>query len=142
MNWKSPKMRLLIRLNGMCALWRQRQQGSSNPGWACPVNASGSVRAEFSCETALTRRAWGPGKNGQGLNAVQLLPGFSVASSVPEEHLDDTHLALDHRLPLTGEFPTVGCCDMRTKQLSILVAPERTCQEIRLEFSGALAMDR
>src|SRR2546425_377500 len=29
MTWKSPKMRLLIRLNAMSALWKQCQQGSS-----------------------------------------------------------------------------------------------------------------
>src|ERR1700722_20906386 len=34
MTWKSPKMRLLIRLNVMSALWKQCQQGSSNEGWA------------------------------------------------------------------------------------------------------------
>ena len=33
-SWKSPKMRLLIRLNAMSALWQQCQQGSSNEGWA------------------------------------------------------------------------------------------------------------
>src|SRR6266481_5882159 len=35
MTWTSPKMRLLIRLNAMSALWKQCQQGSSNEGWAC-----------------------------------------------------------------------------------------------------------
>src|ERR1700676_3348470 len=52
MTWKSPRMRLQIRLNAMSALWKQCQQGSSNEGWAKYIQAA-ALALRFSSETGL-----------------------------------------------------------------------------------------